>query len=359
MLLQKMVNYTILLIALEQKGYHRRMKFGSQVEKTQRSLDMHYHHHVNKKVGMKILNQIIIVIIFIGLVYVVKTDYKSVPSRILSYLESEISKVPLSDIRMGDSDHSVDMDKDRLTSVETPGALVVSDSYLTRDTKNINLTIKGVIDITNKQRSLNGNLLALKENYKLDFSAEKKLQDMFVKGYFDHVSPDGVGVGDLGSQVSYEYIIIGENLALGNFKDNQSLVDAWMASEGHRANILNKRYTDIGVAVGKGSYQGKVIWMAVQHFGLPKSACPSIDEVLKGIIAIDQKTIKTIEEDLTRKKAKVDSGAVSNGMTTSEQINEYNSLVNDYNKLIINIKQKINTYNEQVRSFNHCIGEVD
>ena len=321
---------------------------------------------------MRILNQIIFIFFVIALVFLIKSDYKSVPSTVLSYLQSEVGRSSslykdkvgnvidnIKNNNPNDNDDNTSEESNLIKKVETPGALTVSDNYLTNNTKNIKLSIKGVIDITNQYRSENGGLVALKENSKLDFSAEKKLQDMFVKGYFEHVSPDGVGVGDLGNQVSYEYIIIGENLALGNFKDYKALVDAWMASTGHRANILNKRYTEIGVAVGSGTYQGKNVWMAVQHFALPKSACPSIDGVLKGIIDLDQKNIKSTESDLSVKRARIESGAIYEGMTTSDQINAYNSLVNDYNKMIVSIKEKIYKYNEQVKAFNLCISQTD
>ncbi len=308
---------------------------------------------------MKILNKIIIVIILIVLIVVIKDNYKSFYDKVVPYVQD---KVGLSSSAYKDKVEDlltkvlVDNTKS-LTKIEAPGALVVPEAYLTYNLKSINLSNKNVIAITNQQRALNGNLPALTENSKLDFSAEKKLQDMFVKQYFEHSSPSGIGVGDLGSQVGYEYIIIGENLALGNFKDDKSLVDAWMASPGHRANILNDRYKDIGVAVGQGTYNGKSVWIAVQHFGLPKSACPSIDEVLRGIITIDQKRAKDMEVELASKRAKIDSGAVSEGLTTNNQIDSYNILVNEYNKLIISIKEKINKYNEQVRSFNSCIAE--
>ena len=323
---------------------------------------------------MKIINQIIIVAIFIALVFVIKNDYGSVYSKVLSYLQSQTSLPSEFKSRVGDVMNNINSTSvanknststntkstdTKVSSLETPGALVVSEDYLTYNLKSIKLSNKGVIDITNKQRVDNGNLQPLVENSKLNFSAEKKLQDMFVKQYFEHMSPEGVSVGDLGAQVSYEYIIIGENLALGNFKDDQALVDAWMASPGHRANILNKRYTDIGVAVGKGTYEGKSVWMAVQHFGLPKSACPSIDGVLKGMIELDQKNIKTMEGDLAVKRAIISSGAVSGGQTTNEQIDSYNALVAEYNKLILNIKEKINIYNGEVRDFNNCIASVN
>ncbi|NVN97127.1 hypothetical protein HXX01_02750 [Candidatus Nomurabacteria bacterium] len=318
---------------------------------------------------MKIFNQIIIVILFIATIFIVKSDYKSIYSKALSYLENGVTlssglykdgiQNVTDSINNSTNYYNNEGSNDVTKAVETPGALVVSDNFLTNNISKINLSSKNVINITNEQRKLNGNLPPLVENSKLDFSAEKKLQDMFVKGYFEHVSPSGVGVGDLGAEVGYEYIIIGENLALGNFVNDKALVDAWMASPGHRANILNKRYTEIGVSVGKGIYNGKDVWMSVQHFGLPKSACPAIDEVLRGVIGFDQNKIKDMEGELASKKAKIDSGAVSEGMTTNGQIDSYNSLVKDYNNLIVEIKEKINNYNEQVRNFNNCIQSAE
>jgi peptidoglycan hydrolase CwlO-like protein len=135
-----------------------------------------------------------------------------------------------------------------------------------------------------------------------------------------------------------------------------------MASPGHKANILNKRYTEIGVAVGKGTYKDESIWMAVQHFGLPKSACPSIDETLHNLINNDQKKVKTIENDLSNKRSEIDNGVSSSTGETgsiSEKIEYYNNLVTEYNNLFKDIKEKINKYNEQVKSFNECIAEVN
>jgi uncharacterized protein YkwD len=319
---------------------------------------------------MKTINQIITVIIFLGLIFLFRNDLTSLYSKAVSYIQNGITqytsiyksdykdKVDQAIVSLG-NDLNLNNNTKQINKIETPGPLVVPKDYLTTNTKSINLSIKGVINITNIYRASNGSLPPLTENPKLDFSAEKKLQDMFQKGYFEHISPDGVGVGDLGTLVSYEYIIIGENLALGNFKNDQALVDAWMASPGHKANILNKRYTEIGVAVGKGLYNGENVWMAVQHFALPKSACPSINEVLRGIITIDQDKIKTIEGDLASKKANIDTGAVYEGQTTNGQIDSYNSLVSDYNKIIVDIKEKINTYNAQVRDFNNCIEGVN
>ena len=68
---------------------------------------------------------------------------------------------------------------------------------------------------------------------------------------------------------------------MGNFKNDQDLVSAWLNSPGHRANILNTRFTEIGTAVLKGFYEGREVWMAVQEFGLPLSSCPNPDSKVK------------------------------------------------------------------------------
>jgi len=121
-----------------------------------------------------------------------------------------------------------------------------------------------------------------------------QLDDIFEKQYFAHISPEGLGPSDLAEKSGYEYIMIAENLALGNFKDDNTLVNAWMDSPGHRANILNNRYTEIGVAVGKGFFSesnennkeeiATEVWIAVQEFGLPLSSCPKPEESLLNTI---------------------------------------------------------------------------
>jgi len=318
---------------------------------------------------MKIFSQLIVVIIFIGAIFVFKNDfdYKLVYSKVANYFQNEINKYSIDyKDQIGNLMNGFKEGMNPLNNIinnksETPGALTVPDEYLTYNLKSINLSSKNVIDIINEYRTSNGSLVILKESPKLNISAEKKLQDMFTNQYFEHASPSGVDVGDLGDSVGYAYIVIGENLALGNFKNDRSLVDAWMASPGHKDNILNKRYTETGVAVGQGVYKDKSIWMAVQHFGLPKSACPSIDDALRSMIDNDQKRVKKLENDLAYKRSEIDSGGLQakEGVDIIGKIENYNNLVSDYYNIFDNIKEKINKYNEQVKSFNDCIAEVN
>lgn len=136
------------------------------------------------------------------------------------------------------------------------------------------LTLAGVFAETNRQRQEN-NQAALSANERLNQAARAKLQDMFTQQYFEHVGPDGKGPADWVEGVDYQYIRVGENLALGNFKDDADLVQAWMDSPGHRANILHPGFTEIGIAVGLETFENRRTWLAVQTFGLPASACPA------------------------------------------------------------------------------------
>ena len=217
------------------------------------------------------------------------------------------------------------------------------------------LTLKGVIEKTNAQRADFG-LPALKENINLDASAKAKVEDMFNGQYFEHISPFGVGVSDLAENSGYEYIMIGENLALGNFKDDAALVQAWMDSPGHRANILNERYADMGVSVIKGTFEGETTWLAVQHFGLPLSACDGPQETLKAKIELNQAEIQELKNSLMALKEEIE------GMNPRRQreeynarVEEYNNLVSRYNNLLAETKGLTETYNVQVAAFNECV----
>lgn len=122
-----------------------------------------------------------------------------------------------------------------------------------------------IVSETNENRLAN-DLPTLQVNQLLQEAAREKANDMAQDGYFAHTSPDGKTPWYWFDRVGYVFVYAGENLAL-NFADSQQVVDAWMNSTGHRANILNKYFTEIGVGVATGEYQGADAIFVAQLFG--------------------------------------------------------------------------------------------
>lgn len=216
------------------------------------------------------------------------------------------------------------------------------------------LTANKVISETNLQRAQNGGLPALTENAQLAGAALAKAKDMFAKQYFEHVSPSGVGPGELAQSYGYDYIVEGENLILGNFASEKEAVQDWMDSPGHRANILNNRYSEIGVAIIKGTYKGESVWIGVQEFGLPMSTCSQPDVTLKNKIDLNQKTLNSTSLQINQIKNEINNtNQKSNNY--NQLVDQYNQLVNSYNVLANTTKTMISQFNNQVNNFNNCM----
>jgi len=222
-----------------------------------------------------------------------------------------------------------------------------------KNSPNPVLTQAGTIKWTNVNRSENG-LPALTENKMLDEAAMAKAKDILAKQYFDHVSPTGRRPQDLVTDAGYEYILTGENLALGNFANDQALLEGWMASPGHRENILRKGYQEIGVAVLSGKYEGKSTWVAVQEFGTPLADCPAVDPQQKKTIKANNVKLTSLAAELQSEKGAI-SKLKSGDSTLSKKIDEFNSGVKQYNALVSKNKELIDAYNKQVADFNSCV----
>lgn len=121
-----------------------------------------------------------------------------------------------------------------------------------------------VVDLVNQERAAAG-LSALKVNSELSAVAEKKAEDMAVNNYFSHTSPTYGSPFDMMKQFGISYTAAGENIAMGQ-KTPADVMNGWMNSEGHRANILNTSYTEIGVGYVTNS-NGTGYW--VQEFIRP------------------------------------------------------------------------------------------
>lgn len=221
------------------------------------------------------------------------------------------------------------------------------------DSKDSLLTRAGITEWTNYHRSRD-NLQLLQENTKLNASAALKVQDMFESQYFAHLSPLEEGVGDLVKNVSYEFIVIGENLALGNFKDDKTLVQAWMDSPGHRANILNESYQEIGIAVSRGIFEGSDVWIAVQHFGKSKSVCPNPSELLLLQIESNKIKLEFLASEIEVLKNELDLFQSKKGNAYNKKVRKYNEIIREYNLLAEKIKKLVIEYNLQIEAFNIC-----
>lgn len=116
---------------------------------------------------------------------------------------------------------------------------------------------KEVVRLVNVERSKRG-LSELSFNTQLSNVATLKSQDMINKNYFSHTSPTYGSPFDMMKQFNISYKTAGENIAKGQ-KTPEEVVNAWMNSKGHRENILNENFTDIGVGVAKSS-KGNLYW---------------------------------------------------------------------------------------------------
>lgn len=113
-------------------------------------------------------------------------------------------------------------------------------------------TVQEVVDLTNKERAKEG-LKALQIDVKLTQSAQAKSQDMKNKNYFDHTSPTFGSPFDQMKSLGITYKSAGENIAMGQ-RSAAEVVDAWMKSPGHRANIMNPSFTHIGVGLSDSGF---------------------------------------------------------------------------------------------------------
>ena len=111
-----------------------------------------------------------------------------------------------------------------------------------------------LLQAMNEQRALRG-LPPLHRNARLDEAAHDRIHDMFEFRYFAHVAPDGTEPFVWVRQRGYRYTRVGENLAMGQTAARQ-VVQQWMASPGHRANILGN-FADTGIAIVSGTPTGR------------------------------------------------------------------------------------------------------
>jgi len=122
-----------------------------------------------------------------------------------------------------------------------------------------------LVDAMNRERAAYG-LRPLHLEERLNRAAEDRAEDMLEKHYFNHVSPEGMSPFKWVDAEGYAYREVGENLAVG-YKTADSVVNGWMQSPGHRANILGKHYGDVGIAVAPSPLHGYGSPLVVALYG--------------------------------------------------------------------------------------------
>ncbi|MBW6416647.1 CAP domain-containing protein [Celeribacter sp. PS-C1] len=107
-----------------------------------------------------------------------------------------------------------------------------------------------IMAMLNAERAKQG-LAPLSYNAKLATAAERHANDMAAKNYFSHISKNGAKVGDRVRAAGYCYGFLSENIS-GGYPTAQQAVQGWMASSGHRKNILSSQVNEIGIGTGAG-----------------------------------------------------------------------------------------------------------
>lgn len=110
-----------------------------------------------------------------------------------------------------------------------------------------NMSSSGLLLSTNAERT-NNNLSNLTINTVLNQAAQAKAEDMVARNYWSHNTPDGKEPWIFFDNAGYQYLAAGENLAYG-FTSSADAVTGWMNSPGHRANILNTEYQEVGFGI--------------------------------------------------------------------------------------------------------------
>lgn len=220
--------------------------------------------------------------------------------------------------------------------------------------------LPGVLtNLTNQARSENG-VLPLSENDLLVKSAQLKADDMAKKGYFAHTSPEGITPWYWLTKTGYKYNYAGENLAV-NFFESEDVARAWMASPTHRANIVRREFTEIGIATAKGVYQGHEAVFVVQFFGKPVAEKPkpiltdaeinktddkpatlkvaTIPKIKTETLVLGEETTNTREQVAPTETIDIDTTTIENPETvkSKEEVNEVYNLATSPRKTVNNI----------------------
>jgi uncharacterized protein YkwD len=137
-----------------------------------------------------------------------------------------------------------------LAVVSAGGAGGVAAARADDGRSHAGLDPRRIVELTNASRRAEG-VAPLRVDEQLTAAARAKLFDMLKGDYFAHRSPDGRQPWAFMQAAGYRFLAAAENLAKGYDSEIELQAD-WMRSRGHRANILNPRFTEIGIADAQG-----------------------------------------------------------------------------------------------------------
>lgn len=129
------------------------------------------------------------------------------------------------------------------------------------------VVVNTLITGTNQARVENA-LPPLETSPLLTQVAQDKVNDMVQNHYFAHTSPSGLSPWYWFEKVGYHFSYAGENLAV-DFTDSQDVTNAWLNSPEHRANIMSGNFTQIGIAIATGTFNGAPAIFVAEEFGTP------------------------------------------------------------------------------------------
>jgi hypothetical protein len=182
------------------------------------------------------------------------------------------------------------------------------------------ITIENIIKLTNESRNTAGKSL-LAENEKLSFAAEAKAGDMIAGNYFSHTSPAGVTPWEWIEGENYNYDFAGENLAM-DFHSTEAMEKAWIESPTHRANILNDKYKEMGVAVREGNVNGHETILVVVMFGSGDKNLSSVADTARDEVSGAEGKKKIEGVPMLPPAGKREMAALEQSMVTTPQAGE-------------------------------------
>jgi uncharacterized protein YkwD len=160
-------------------------------------------------------------------------------------------------------DEPVTIELKNPAQAEMPLSCDIEDPSPVESNSRSTSVIQEVVNIVNHERGKAG-LSPLRIHSQLNAAAQAHSNDMARNDFMSHTGSDGSSMGDRIKRHGYNFRTAGENVAAGQ-RSPQDVMRSWMNSPGHRQNILNPNFRDIGVGYAQGGGRFGIYW--TQKFG--------------------------------------------------------------------------------------------